>query len=147
MNLLLDTHEFVWAVGEPSRLDRLVRTALVSPENQVMVSAVTPWEIAIKRAAGRLKFPLDLFDDTIERMGCGILPIPPGTWDRGRRIGAPPQQSFRPDADRSGADRGTHAGNQRPGDSALRCAGSWQGSLLITFRDVLGVAKPAASHA
>jgi PIN domain nuclease of toxin-antitoxin system len=77
LNLLLDTHVFVWAVAEPTRLDRLVRAALVSPENQVVVSAVTPWEIAIKRAAGRLKFPLDLFDDTVERMGCGILPILP----------------------------------------------------------------------
>jgi PIN domain nuclease of toxin-antitoxin system len=77
LNLLLDTHVFVWAVAEPSQLDRLVRAALVSPENQIVVSAVTPWEIAIKQASGRLKFPLDLFDDTVDRMGCQILPILP----------------------------------------------------------------------
>jgi PIN domain nuclease of toxin-antitoxin system len=77
LDLLLDTHVFVWAVAEPSRLNRLVRAALASPENQIVVSAVTPWEIAIKRASGRLKFPLDLFDDTVDRMGCQILPILP----------------------------------------------------------------------
>jgi PIN domain nuclease of toxin-antitoxin system len=77
LNLLLDTHVFIWAVAEPSQLDRLVRAALASPENQIVVSAVTPWEIAIKQASGRLKFPLDLFDDTVDRMGCQILPILP----------------------------------------------------------------------
>ncbi|MGD0103094.1 MAG: type II toxin-antitoxin system VapC family toxin [Rhodopila sp.] len=77
MNLLLDTHVFIWVVAEPNRLDRLIRAAVASPENQVVVSAVTPWEIAIKRALGRLEFPLDLFDDTVTRMGCDILPILP----------------------------------------------------------------------
>jgi PIN domain nuclease of toxin-antitoxin system len=77
LNLLLDTHVFVWAVSEPSRLGPMVRAALVSPENDVVVSSVVPWEIAIKRAIGRLEFPLDLFDATVERMGCDILPILP----------------------------------------------------------------------
>ena len=77
MDLLLDTHIFVWAVAEPRRLDRRMQQALASPDNQVLVSAVIPWEIAIKQAIGRLKFPFDLFDATIERMGCEILPILP----------------------------------------------------------------------
>jgi PIN domain nuclease of toxin-antitoxin system len=77
LDLLLDTHVFIWAVSEPSRLESGMRAALVSADNQILVSAVTPWEIAIKRAAGRLEFPLDLFDSTIERMGCDILPILP----------------------------------------------------------------------
>ena len=77
MDLLLDTHVFVWAVAEPHRLGRRLRQALESPDNQVVVSAVIPWEIAIKQAIGRLKFPLDLFDATIGRMGCEILPILP----------------------------------------------------------------------
>ena len=77
MELLLDTHVFVWAVAEPARLDQRIRAALVSPDNRVVVSAVTPWEIAIKQAAGRLTFPLDRFTDTVERMGCEILPILP----------------------------------------------------------------------
>jgi PIN domain nuclease of toxin-antitoxin system len=50
----------------------------LSSEHQILVSAVTPWEIAIKLGLGRLNFPLDRFDSTIDAMGCGILPILPG---------------------------------------------------------------------
>jgi PIN domain nuclease of toxin-antitoxin system len=54
-----------------------MRAALAAPENQVFVSAVTAWEIAIKRALGRLKFPLDRFDDIMRRMSFDALPILP----------------------------------------------------------------------
>jgi PIN domain nuclease of toxin-antitoxin system len=67
----------IWWVAEPSRLDLPALAALAADENQVMVSSVTAWEIAIKQAIGRLKFPLDRFDEIIERMGCDILPILP----------------------------------------------------------------------
>jgi PIN domain nuclease of toxin-antitoxin system len=46
--MLLDTHVFVWAIAESSRLDRRTQAALASPENLILVSSVTPWEIAIK---------------------------------------------------------------------------------------------------
>jgi PIN domain nuclease of toxin-antitoxin system len=51
--------------------------ALASDENQVLVSSVTPWEIAIKRAIGRLRFPLEIFDEILERAGFDVLPILP----------------------------------------------------------------------
>ena len=54
-----------------------MREALTTPDNQVFVSAVTAWEIAIKHALGRLKFPLDRFDDIMLRMGFDTLPILP----------------------------------------------------------------------
>jgi PIN domain nuclease of toxin-antitoxin system len=59
----------------------------------VVVSAVTPWEIAIKQAAGRLQFPLGCFDDTINRMGCDILPILPA---HGIAAGALPRHHIDP---------------------------------------------------
>lgn len=52
-----------------------VRDAIASPANQVFVSAVTAWEIAIKQALGRLTFPLDQFDTMLQRMGFDSLPI------------------------------------------------------------------------
>jgi PIN domain nuclease of toxin-antitoxin system len=67
----------IWWVAEPSRLDLPTVAALASDANQVMVSSVTAWEIAISQAIGRLKFPLERFDEIIERMGCDILPILP----------------------------------------------------------------------
>ncbi len=53
------------------------RDAVASAENQVFVSSATVWEIAIKRAAGRLVFPIDRFDDLAVRMGFEVLPILP----------------------------------------------------------------------
>jgi PIN domain nuclease of toxin-antitoxin system len=58
-------------------LDQRTRAALASPDNRVLVSAVTAWEIAIKQALGRLEFPLDRFDEIIARMGYEVLPILP----------------------------------------------------------------------
>ena len=52
-----------------------MRVAVAAPDNKVFVSAVTAWEIAIKHALGRLKFPLDRFDDVMLRMGFDVLPI------------------------------------------------------------------------
>jgi PIN domain nuclease of toxin-antitoxin system len=48
-----------------------------SPDNTVVVSAVTAWEIAIKRALGRVKFPVDRFDEIMRRVGFDVLPILP----------------------------------------------------------------------
>ena len=68
---------FIWSVSDPSRLGEQTRAAVGAPENQVLVSAVTAWEIAIKHALGRLKFPIDRFDDVMQRMGFDVLPILP----------------------------------------------------------------------
>jgi PIN domain nuclease of toxin-antitoxin system len=43
--------------------------------NRVLVSVASAWEIAIKHALGRLKFPLDRFDEILQRMGFDALPI------------------------------------------------------------------------
>ncbi len=53
------------------------RRALATPENYVAVSSATVWEIAIKLAIGRLTFPIDQFDDVMQRMGFAMLPILP----------------------------------------------------------------------
>jgi len=56
MKLLLDTHAFLWWDSNDSHLPDSLRTEVASPRNQVFVSAVTVWEIAIKRASGKLIF-------------------------------------------------------------------------------------------
>ncbi len=48
---------------------------MAAPDNRVFVSAVTAWEIAIKHALGRLKFPIERFDEIMLRMGFDALPI------------------------------------------------------------------------
>ncbi|HEX3433067.1 MAG TPA: type II toxin-antitoxin system VapC family toxin [Solirubrobacteraceae bacterium] len=56
MRLLLDTHVFLWLNTQPERLgDRL--TLLEAASNELLVSAASTWEIAIKYAGGGLALP------------------------------------------------------------------------------------------
>ena len=57
---LLDTHVVLWALAEPEKLARPARTALEDSQNEVFVSVVSGWEIAIKRALGKLEAPDEL---------------------------------------------------------------------------------------
>jgi PIN domain nuclease of toxin-antitoxin system len=52
--LLLDTHALIWALSAPRRLPAHVVEAIRDPENEVYVSAVSTWEIAIKSALGKI---------------------------------------------------------------------------------------------
>ncbi len=54
MSLLLDTHILLWWLSDDSLLPTAAREAIASPQTEVLVSAATAWEIAIKQAAGRL---------------------------------------------------------------------------------------------
>jgi len=54
MKLLLDSHAFLWALMEPEKLSKKVRTAVSSPANEVSVSAVTFWELSLKHSLGKL---------------------------------------------------------------------------------------------
>jgi PIN domain nuclease of toxin-antitoxin system len=73
MKLLLDTHALLWWDGGDSRLPEALHRAIASPRNQVFVSAVTVWEIAIKRASGKLTFTQSV-GKVIEDQG--FLPLP-----------------------------------------------------------------------
>ena len=55
MKLLLDTHVLLWAVSEPDRLTAAARDALEDGTNDIFVSVVTAWEIAIKQSLGKLE--------------------------------------------------------------------------------------------
>ena len=54
MNVLLDTHVFLWSVMQPDRLSSKIRKLLEDPETGVVVSAASAWEIATKFRLGRL---------------------------------------------------------------------------------------------
>jgi len=54
VNVLLDTHAFLWAVTGDRRLSSPARTLIEDGENQVFLSAVSMWEIVLKARAGKL---------------------------------------------------------------------------------------------
>lgn len=60
MRLLLDTHTFLWWVADWGKIAEPAREAIADPKNEVFVSAVTGWEIGIKKAKGRLEAPDNL---------------------------------------------------------------------------------------
>jgi PIN domain nuclease of toxin-antitoxin system len=59
VKLLLDTHLLLWAAGEPGRLPRAALAAIEDPENELVFSAASLWEVAIKRGLGRENFTAD----------------------------------------------------------------------------------------
>ena len=63
MNLLLDTHVLIWALENNPILSGQARKAIIDGENFVFISAVTTWEISIKKAMGKLKSPDNLLDE------------------------------------------------------------------------------------
>jgi PIN domain nuclease of toxin-antitoxin system len=66
LTLLLDTHALLWALAASRQLSAVARAAIVDPENDILVSAVSGWEIAIKKQLGRLQAPDELVDAIAE---------------------------------------------------------------------------------
>jgi len=59
MRLLLDTHILLWAAVEPERLSDVASALMESPDNEIVFSALSLWEIAIKAGRGRGDFRID----------------------------------------------------------------------------------------
>lgn len=59
MKLLLDTHLLLWAAGQPRRLSPKARALIVNEEAELLFSAASLWEVAIKHALGRDDFRTD----------------------------------------------------------------------------------------
>lgn len=59
MKLLLDTQILLWAAGQPEHLSRAARKLLQDSDNELLFSAASLWEIAIKRGLGREDFRVE----------------------------------------------------------------------------------------
>jgi PIN domain nuclease of toxin-antitoxin system len=59
MKLLLDTHLLLRAAGKPQRLSKRARTLIDNPDNELLFSAASLWEVAIKGGLGREDFKVD----------------------------------------------------------------------------------------
>jgi PIN domain nuclease of toxin-antitoxin system len=55
MNLLLDTHIWIWSVLEPQRLSRRVARALTNPGNQLWLSSISVWELLLLHRKHRIE--------------------------------------------------------------------------------------------
>ena len=48
MRVLLDTHAFLWAIGQPAKLSKKAARIIADEENDLLLSAASLWEIALK---------------------------------------------------------------------------------------------------
>jgi len=59
MRLLLDTHILLWSLADPRRLPESAREAIETGDNEILFSAASIWEIAIKAQLLRAEFGVD----------------------------------------------------------------------------------------
>ena len=76
MRILLDTSAWLWMVGASERLGGHARTHLEDPDNELLLSAASSWEIAIKHGIGKLSLPDDPGRYVPARMAAtGVTPL------------------------------------------------------------------------
>lgn len=80
MRLLLDTHTFLWFISGDAQLSSKARELISDPENEVLLSVASLWEIVIKAALGKLRLagsfedviPSQIQSNDIELLGIGL---------------------------------------------------------------------------
>ena len=78
MRILLDTHAFLWSVMDDSKLSDRARSIFLDADNELLISAVIGFEIAIKYALGKLELaepPRDFIENRIRNNALTQLPI------------------------------------------------------------------------
>jgi PIN domain nuclease of toxin-antitoxin system len=78
LKLLLDTHTLFWSLEDPARISALALTAMQDPANELLLSAATVWELAIK--VGQRKISLSIpyrrwMESALADLCLSILPI------------------------------------------------------------------------
>jgi PIN domain nuclease of toxin-antitoxin system len=76
VRLLLDTHVLLWALGAPKRLGKEARAAIEDPDNEVMFSAASIWEIAIKSALRKGDFVVAPDEILAAAVASGLSELP-----------------------------------------------------------------------
>ena len=82
MRLLLDTHVLVWLLEDSARITESVHAQIQDAvdADELYVSAITPWEIAMLVAKGRLRFNRDVadwIDAALSQPGIQLAPLAP----------------------------------------------------------------------
>jgi PIN domain nuclease of toxin-antitoxin system len=78
VNVLVDSHALLWWLDDDRRLSRRARQTIADGETAIFVSVASVWEIAIKRALGKLNDPSDAIPrlpSILADRGMSTLPI------------------------------------------------------------------------
>ena len=76
---LIDTHALVWYLGQSPKLSRRAFELISNPEEVVLVSVVSFWEMTIKASLGKLSLPDSVpgIMKQTQAAGIGLLSIQP----------------------------------------------------------------------
>jgi PIN domain nuclease of toxin-antitoxin system len=80
--ILIDTHVLIWLGGGPEKIGTKARQLLEDEllKREVVIAAITPWEISMSVTKGRLKLATqtqDWISTTLERTGIRVAPLQP----------------------------------------------------------------------
>ena len=76
MKLLLDTNAFLWFAGGDRRLTRPARRAIEARDAELLLSAASVWEMAIKARLGRLTLPASVEAYVAAKRDAGVRLLP-----------------------------------------------------------------------
>jgi PIN domain nuclease of toxin-antitoxin system len=77
MKFILDTHVWLWMIADPDRLSSTTARLMEHQENELLLSAASSWEIAIKYSLGKLDLPSDPSRYVPEQiLETGVTPLP-----------------------------------------------------------------------
>jgi PIN domain nuclease of toxin-antitoxin system len=88
MNLLLDTHIWIWSVLEPQRLSTRVARELTSPDNQLWLSSVSVWELLLLHRKRRIELEEEIVPWVRKTLGLLQLNEAPLTIDVALEVSA-----------------------------------------------------------
>lgn len=119
MRILLDSHILLWALVELARLPGKARSLVENDANEILFSAASIWEIAIKAQSGRIDFPVspDEITATAKASGFNELRVSAKHGAAVRSLQLTPPRSVRPPS--------YCAGNLRTGAATDSGFGAW----------------------
>jgi PIN domain nuclease of toxin-antitoxin system len=79
MRLLLDTHILLWVLIEPERLSAESRALFENPDNEILFSVASIWEIAIKSSLGKADFLVEPIEIVKTARVSGFTELPIGS--------------------------------------------------------------------
>lgn len=78
MRYLIDTHVLLWAVIDDDKLSTKIKKVMEDGRNDIFVSSISFWEIALKFSIGKLKignFSPDELPSLVEKMGFKLISL------------------------------------------------------------------------
>ena len=79
MKCLLDTHAYIWWLGDPARISPAAKKILSDPSNEISVSIASFWELSIKSSLGKITLSRDVqsLAASLQEDGLKLLSIEP----------------------------------------------------------------------